>query len=111
MPSRSQLSDEEWLTILTYLRQHPKVRVGSQRKCRRFVEAVLWLLRTGAQWRELPPLHGKWNSVFKRFNRWSQRGVWEGLLEFVQEGDELRLALMDSTIVRAHACAAGAAKK
>ena len=111
MPSRSQLSDVEWSNILAYLRQHPKVRVGSQRTCRRFVEAVLWIRRTGAQWRELPPLHGKCNSVFKRFNRWSQRGVWEGLLDFVQQGAELRLALIDSTIVRAHACSAGAAKK
>lgn len=111
MPSRSVLSEDEWSQILAYLRQHPKVRVGSQHRCRRFVEAVLWILRTGAQWRELPPARGKWNSVFKRFNRWSQRAVWIGLLDYVQDGAELRLALIDSTVVRAHAGAAGGTKK
>ncbi|MCB1806525.1 MAG: IS5 family transposase [Candidatus Competibacteraceae bacterium] len=111
MSSRSQLNDQEWAKILAFLRQHPKVHVGSQRNCRRFVEAVLWILRTGAQWRELPPSHGKWNSVFKRFNRWSQQGVWKDLLDVVQQDAELQLALIDSTIVRAHACAAGASKK
>lgn len=111
MFSRSHLSDAEWSKILSYLQRHPQVRVGRKRDCRRFVEAVLWVLRTGAQWRELAASQGKWNSVFKRFDRWSRKGVWEGLFEAVQEAPERGLGSIDSRIVRAHACSAGAAKK
>ena len=111
MSVRSQLSDSEWSEILPYLQQHPKVRVGRKRDCRHFVDAVLWLLRTGSQWREMPATHGKWNSIFKRFDRWSQNGVWEGLFKYVQGAPDLQLVSIDSTVVRAHACSAGALKK
>ena len=78
---------------------------------RMFVEAVLWLARTGSPWRDLPTELGAWNSVYQRFARWSRRGVWHRVLaELAQEAD-FEEVFIDSTIVRAHQHAAGAPKK
>ena len=63
--------------------------------------------RTGAQWRELPEKYGKWNSVFDRFNEWAKKQIWENLLAFCAEDPDLESVMLDSTIIRAHACAAG----
>ncbi len=71
--------------ILGYLRRHPHVYVGNEGQCRRFLEAVLCILRSGGQWRLLPAEKGEWNSVFNRFSRWSKRDVWTGLLAYVKE--------------------------
>lgn len=107
---KSLLTDEQWQVILKFLRQHPKVSVGRQRNCRSFVEAVLWVLRSGSQWRLLPPEKGQWNSVFKGFSRWSEHGVWAGLFTRVSQDADLQRILIDATIVRTHACDAGIPK-
>lgn len=108
---KSVLTDEQWQVIFQFLRLHPKVSVGRQRDCRRFVEAVLWILRSGSQWRLLPPEKGPWNSVFKRFSRWTKNGVWADLFAHVSQDADLQHILIDTTMVRAHACAAGMPKK
>jgi putative transposase len=56
-----------------------RVRLG--RNNRLFVEGVLWIVRTGAPWRDLPELFGEWNSVFRRFSRWGEKGVWTRIFE------------------------------
>jgi transposase len=106
-----KLNDHEWKKIQAFLRIAPQVKMGSARQCRRFVEAVVWILRSGAQWRLLPPEYGKWNSVYKRFARWCEAGVWEALFEYVASDPDMENVMVDSTIVRAHPCAAGAQKK
>jgi len=78
--NRIKLSDEEWARILASLKKLPEVHIGLPDICRQFVSASLWILRSGAQWRVLPPTYGKWNSVFKRFSRWCVNGVWEKIL-------------------------------
>lgn len=75
---------------------------------RLFVNAVFWLAKTGAPWRDLPERCGNWNSVFRRFGRWAQRGVWPRILHLLGCEQVLDELLFDSTIVRAHQHAAGA---
>lgn len=109
MANRLELSDAEWTTIYTTLVAHPRVRVGDPEQCRRFLTAVLWVLRVGGQWRVLPEALGHWNSVFKRFSRWCAQGVWEAIHKGCIHLPDLQTVFIDSTIVRAHPCAAGAA--
>jgi transposase len=107
--NRIKLSDEEWARILASLKKLPGVHIGLPDICRQFVNAILWILRTGAQWRVLPSMYGKWNSVFKRFSRWCVNGIWGKILCHLSEDADLQDVSMDGSVIRAHACAAGAA--
>ena len=78
---------------------------------RRFVEAVLWIARTGAPWRDLPREYGNWHSTYTRFSRWCKRGVWTRLMAILGSDRDLEALMIDSTVVRAHQHAAGAQKK
>ncbi len=105
-----RLTDEQWQKILPILKTFPEIRLGAGRDARRFLEAVLWITRSGAQWRLLPKSYGNWNSVYKRFDRWSRLGIFEKLFEHLSGNRDLEYLLIDSTIVRAHACSSGAQK-
>ena len=78
---------------------------------RLFVEAVLWIARTGSPWRDLPAEFGLWNTVYQRFARCSRLGVWHGLFSELARDADFEEVFIDSTIVRAHQHAAGAAKQ
>jgi len=83
------LDDCLWHRILTFLHQQPDVYVGREAACRQFIEAVLWMTRSGAQWRLLPECYGKWNSIYQRYNRWSKRGVWQRMQQSFLEFADL----------------------
>ena len=110
--TRVRLQDDQWAKIRDFLSKDPHTYVGKDEDvCRRFVEAVLWMSRSGAQWRLLPAEYGRWNTVYKRFARWCEQGVWERMLHHFADDPDMENGLIDSTIVRAHPCAAGAEKK
>jgi putative transposase len=107
---RYELTDEQW-NLIEHLLPGRKGDPGAHGKDnRRFVNAVVWIARTGAPWRDLPRRFGEWNSVYQRFNRWSKSGVWTRVFQAVKLPDWEAL-LLDSTIIRAHQHAAGAAPK
>ncbi len=109
MQERAELTDYEWQVLYELLEHNHRVYVGSAEKCRRYLNAVLWTLRSGTQWRLLPASFGKWNTVFKRFSRWCKLGIWQALHKGCSKEPDLQQIMIDSTITRAHPCAAGAA--
>ena len=109
MRRRYELSDSEWERIKDLL-PGKKSDVGrTAEDNRNFLNAVFWIVRSGAPWRDLPERYGKWSTVYQRFNRWSQKGVWQRIFEELQEPD-LDWVMIDSTSVRAHQHAAGQKK-
>lgn len=109
--SKVKLKIREWHKIKVFLDETPEVYVGQETQCRKFIEGVLWILRSGSQWRLLPRRYGNWNSVYKRFDRWSERGVWEAMFEHFGDDPDMESVMLDSSVVRAHACSAGAPHK
>lgn len=109
MAGRQAFSDEQWARIAPLV-SRLTTRGPRGRDDRRFIEAVAWVARTGAPWRDLPERFGKWESVYRRFRRWAVAGRWEALRTVLEDGSGLYL-LIDSTIVKAHPHAAGAPKK
>lgn len=82
------IKSEDWEKIYTFLKIRRDIRVGTEEKTRTFSEAVYFIMRTGAQGRELPTYYGKWRSVHKRFEAWSRKGLWSEILEhFTEEYD------------------------
>lgn len=105
------LRDDQFERVYALLQGERKIHTKVPDRERRFLEAVCWINRSGAQWRFLPAAYGAWNSVYKRFARWGDLGVWERLFEQVADDPDLQSVMIDATVVRAHACAAGAPQK
>ena len=102
---RHELTDAEWKRIEALLPPRPGPR--SKRGDRDFVNAVIWRVRTGVPWRDLPERFGAWKTVYNRFSRWARNGKWERIFKALAiEVDETG-SLLDATIVRAHQDAAG----
>jgi transposase len=111
MAARRVLNDAQWRRIEALLPGKPGDAGRHGTDNRLFVEAVLWVDRTGLPWRDLPEEFGHWNTVYRRFSRWSATGVWQRVLDDLACDSDLRHAFLDTTIVRAHQHSAGALKK
>jgi putative transposase len=105
------LREDQFARLYEIRQQEPKIHTKERERERRFLEAVYWMDRRGAQWRLLPAWYGAWNSVYKRFARWAELGVWARLFAAVADDPDWQSVLLDATVVRAHACAAGAPGK
>ncbi len=106
MAKRYELNDEQWEQIRGKLpgKKGDPGRSGSDNRI--FVDGVLWTLRSGARWSDMPQRYGKWKTVHKRFSRWAQKGVWEKVFEFLIKDQKNQYLMLDSTLVKAHQQAA-----
>lgn len=109
---RHRLQDKEWKLIATAFEPPKRMgRPGSEP--RKIMDGILWILRTGASWRDLPPAFGPWQTVWHLFNQWNQNGTLNKVLNRLQLTQELdkELWCIDGTIIRAARCAGGGGKK
>jgi transposase len=109
MGFRHAISDTDWERVKGLLPGQPGQHGGVAEDNRRFLDAVLWIARTGAAWRDLPERLGNWNSQWRRFDRWAKAGRFAALAAVFRDPD-LDTLILDSTVVRAHPSAAGAKK-
>ena len=105
---RFVISDLSWAAIEPLVPGTVRDRGVTAKNTRLFLEAVLWRVRVGGPWRDLPPGFGAWNSIFRRFRRWAQRGVFQRIFEAVSDDPDFEYVLIDGTIISAHQKASGA---
>ena len=105
---RHDISDRVWENLEPHL-PGSEGRVGRPASDNRlFINAVFWILRTGAPWRDLPPDYGDWKNTHRRFCRWRDRGVWESLLEVLIVEPDYEWLMVDASHCKVHPHAAGA---
>ena len=102
------LTDEQWERVAPHLPGKIGDPGRSAADNRMFLEAVLWIARVGAPWRDLPAAFGNWNSVFQRFRRWALKGVFDRLFKLLSGDPDFEYALIDGTIIRVHQHGTGA---
>jgi transposase len=105
------LNERQRSKIMGFLATCSGIYVGNETKTIQFISGVLWIVRSGSPWELLPEQYGKWNSVYKRFARWCERGIWAKMHTHFANDPDLEWLLLDSTIIRAHPCLAGAPAK
>ena len=106
--TRMMLSDAQWERVAPLLPGKSGDPGRSGKDNRLFLEAVLWLVRTGSPWRDLPETFGCWNTVFRRFRRWARKDIFERIFAVLSGDPDFEYALIDGTIVRVHQHGTGA---
>jgi transposase len=104
---RYELSEAQWVRIAPLLPGKSGDPGRTAEDNRLFVNGVLWVLRSGAHWPDLPERYGKWKSVHTRFTRWAKAGVWERVFASLIRDRDNKYLMLDSTLVRVHQQAAG----
>lgn len=108
---RYELTDEEWSKIESLLPPERTGKKGRPAKDNRLVfNAIVWLARSGAAWRDLPERYGSWETIYSRFRKWLDDGVLDNVFRVLSLDAELEELSIDSTVVRAHQSSAGAKK-
>lgn len=105
---RHDIDDRAWSTLEPLLPGQRGQWGGVAEDNRRFLNAVFWILRTGSPWRDLPPDYGDWKNSHRRFCRWRDKGIWEGILESVIDDPDFEWLMIDATHVKAHRDGCGA---
>ena len=110
---RGELTDKQWERLEPLLPPQKPKTGRPNLDHRQVINGILWILRTGAPWRDLPERYGKWATVSSRFYRWRNAGIWARILAQLQAQGELdwEVHFVDGSIVRAHQHAAGAKKR
>lgn len=105
---RHDISDRVWQLLEPRLPGRKGAWGGRARDNRLFINAVFWILRTGAPWRDLPPDYGDWKNTHRRFCRWRDQGIWESLLEQLVTEPDYEWLMIDASHIKVHPHAAGA---
>jgi transposase len=105
---RHDISDRAWMLLVPHLPGQRGQWGGVAKDNRLFINAVFWILRTGAPWRDLPQSYGKWGTVHQRFRRWRDKGIWEGILEVLVSEPDFEWLMIDASHCKVHPHAAGA---
>ena len=105
---RHDVSDRIWNLLSPHLPGQAGQHGGIAKDNRQFINAVFWILRTGAPWRDLPPDYGDWKNTHRRFSRWRDSGVWESLLERLIDEPDFEWLMIDASHIKVHPHAAGA---
>ena len=108
MQQRHDVSDELWGKLEPLLPGQQGSWGGVAKNNRQFINGVFWILRTGAPWRDLPPVYGDWKNTHRRFCRWRDRNVWENLLEKLVVEPNLEWLMIDASHIKVHQHGAGA---
>lgn len=108
---RAKLTNAQWQRLEPLLPGKPTDPGSTGFDNRKTVEGILWIARTGAHWRDLPPYFGKWNTIHRRFRRWVQNGVFDRLLNALSDDLDLQILMVDGTFVKVHQHGAGPEKR
>ena len=116
MGNRGDLTNEQWERIEPLLPKSKTKRGRPAQDHRQLLNGMIWVLRTGAPWRDMPERYGKWTTIYSRFQRWRRAGIWDKMFAELQTALDVEsivdweVHFIDSTTVRAHQHAAGAKK-
>ena len=101
------LSDASWARMKPHITGDGRGRGAVGRDNRMFIEGVLWVARTGAPWRDLPAMFGEWNSVFRRFSRWSHKGIWHKIFDAMADDPDFNYLIIDDIMMPSIQCRLG----
>jgi len=104
---RHDISDKVWKVLALHLPGQAGQWGGIAEDNRRFINAVFWILRTGAPWRDLPPDYGDWKNTHRRFCRWRDKNIWEKLLEVIIDDPDYEWLMIDASHIKVHPHATG----
>jgi transposase len=105
---RHDISDKVWGLLEPLLPGRSGMWGGIATDNRQFINAVIWILRTGAPWRDLPPSYGDWKNTHKRFSRWRDKGIWESVLNRLVEDPDYEWLMIDASHIKVHPHGTGA---
>ena len=105
---RHDISDRVWELLEPHLPGRQGSSGRNARDNRQFINAVIWILRTGAPWRDLPPEYGDWKNTNRRFCRWRDKGIWEKLFKLFVQDPDFEWLMIDASYIKVHPHAAGA---